>query len=109
VPLSDQDDLRIEPLTAELWTAFSDLLDQGGPASRCWCMAPQIGSAYRKRTPQRNRHDLHKLVKNGPPPGLLAFRDELAIGWCRASPLVMRSPPSSSLGGLAALMRSPCG
>jgi GNAT superfamily N-acetyltransferase len=86
VPLSDQDDLRIEPLTAELWTAFSDLLDQGGPASRCWCMAPRIGSAYRKRTPQRNRHDLHKLVKNGPPPGLLAFRDELAIGWCRITP-----------------------
>jgi hypothetical protein len=86
VPLSDRDDLRIEQLTAELWTAFSDLLDQGGPASRCWCMAPQIGSAYRKRTPQRNRHDLHKLVKNGPPPGLLAFRDELAIGWCRITP-----------------------
>jgi GNAT superfamily N-acetyltransferase len=86
VALSDQDDLRIEPLTAELWTAFTDLLDQGGPSSRCWCMAPQIGSAYREWTPQRNRQDLHRLIKDGPPPGLLAFRDELAIGWCRITP-----------------------
>ena len=73
-------------MTAELWAAFTDLLDQGGPSSRCWRMAPQIGSAYRERTPQRNRQDLHRLVKDGPPPGLLAFRDELAIGWCRITP-----------------------
>jgi hypothetical protein len=45
--LSDQDDLRIEPLTAELGTAFSDMLDQGGPASRCWCMA------HARRSPER--------------------------------------------------------
>jgi GNAT superfamily N-acetyltransferase len=75
--------LVIRPLTADLWPAFADLLDQGGPAGRCWCMAPRIGADYRRRSPQRNRADFRDVVRQGPPPGLLALRDEVAIGWCQ--------------------------
>jgi hypothetical protein len=82
---SDSVDLVIKPLTAELWPAFVDLLDQGGPAGRCWCMAPRIGADYRQRSPQRNRSDFRAVVKQGPPPGLLALRDEVAVGWCQVA------------------------
>jgi GNAT superfamily N-acetyltransferase len=78
-------DLVIKPFTAELWPAFVDLLDQGGPAGRCWCMAPRIGAEYQRRPPQRNRADFRGIVKQGPPPGLLALRDKLAIGWCQVT------------------------
>jgi GNAT superfamily N-acetyltransferase len=81
--------LVIRPLTAELWPAFADLLDQGGPAGRCWCMAPMIGADYRRRTPQRNRADFRDVVRQGPPPGLVALRDEVAVGWCRVAPRTM--------------------
>ena len=30
-----------------------------------------------------NRADLQKADKQGPPPGLLALRDQMAVGWCR--------------------------
>jgi GNAT superfamily N-acetyltransferase len=82
---SDSADLVIKPLTAELWPAFADLLDQGGPAGRCWCMAPRIGAEYRQRSPQRNRSDFRAVVKQGPPPGLLALRDGVAVGWCQVA------------------------
>jgi GNAT superfamily N-acetyltransferase len=73
-------------LTPQLWSAFADLIDQGGPAGRCWCIAPLIGFAYRARPADHNRADFHELVTVGPPPGLLAFRDDLAVGWCRVTP-----------------------
>ncbi|HKG49593.1 MAG TPA: GNAT family N-acetyltransferase [Actinomycetales bacterium] len=76
----------IKPLTAQLWPAFVELLDQGGPAGRCWCMAPRIGTEYRRRSPQRNQADFGELVEQGPPPGLLAQRNEVAVGWCAVSP-----------------------
>jgi len=85
VKSSDEPELVIEPLTMSRWSAFADLLDQGGPASRCWCVAP-MGIDYRRRPAASNRADLRKAVKQGPPPGLLALRDQLAVGWCRVTP-----------------------
>jgi len=82
---SDGPDLVIEPLSMSRWSAFADLLDQGGPAARCWCVAP-MGIDYRRRPVASNRADIRKAVKQGPPPGLLALRDQLAVGWCRVTP-----------------------
>lgn len=79
-------DLVIRPLTPELWAAFADLVDQTGPVGRCWCIAPQIGAAYRRRSPEDNRDDFQAVVEEGPPPGLLAFDGDVAAGWCRVSP-----------------------
>jgi GNAT superfamily N-acetyltransferase len=77
---------ELVPLTPDLWPALEELLDHGGPAARCWCMAWRIGSEYRRRTPEQNREDLHGIVAAGPPPGVLAFRDGLAVGWCQITP-----------------------
>jgi GNAT superfamily N-acetyltransferase len=80
-------DLVVEPLTPDRWPAFEELMDQGGPAGRCWCMAWRIGPAYRARPPDENRDDLHDVVRRGPPPGLVAFDDEgVAVGWCQVTP-----------------------
>jgi GNAT superfamily N-acetyltransferase len=78
--------LLIRPLTAQYWPVLAELLDQGGPAARCWCMAPRLGAEYRRRRPDENRDDLHRIVEQGPPPGLLAFADETAVGWCQITP-----------------------
>jgi GNAT superfamily N-acetyltransferase len=77
--------LVIQPLTPSLWPALADLLDQGGPAGRCWCVAP-MGIDYRQRPVDNNRADFQNVVKQGPPPGLLALSDKLAVGWCRVTP-----------------------
>jgi len=46
----------------------------------------RIGNDYRKRPPEANKAAFCELVKSGPPPGLLAFDGDLAVGWCQLTP-----------------------
>jgi GNAT superfamily N-acetyltransferase len=46
----------------------------------------RIGAAYNKRPREENRADFWRIVEQGPPPGLLAFDGELAVGWCQVTP-----------------------
>jgi len=78
--------LVIEPLSPRLWASFEDLLDDGGPAGRCWCMAPRIGADYRRQAADENRDAFRQIVRRGPPPGLIALDGELAVGWCQLTP-----------------------
>jgi GNAT superfamily N-acetyltransferase len=80
-------DLVVEPLTPGRWAAFEELMDQGGPAGRCWCMAWRVGPEYRRRSADENRDGFHDVVRHGPPPGLLAFDEAgVAVGWCQVTP-----------------------
>jgi GNAT superfamily N-acetyltransferase len=46
----------------------------------------RIGPAYRSRPRPDNKSDLERLAGSGPPPGLLAFDGETAVGWCSLAP-----------------------
>jgi hypothetical protein len=83
---ASRDKLVVTPLTARLWPTFVDLLDEGGPASRCWCMAPRIGASWRRQSPRQNRDAFQDIVEEGPPPGLLALERKTAVGWCQLTP-----------------------
>jgi GNAT superfamily N-acetyltransferase len=78
--------LTIQRLTPDLWPAFEDLFSAGGPASRCWCMYWRIGAEYRRVPSAANKMAFSKIVDAGPPPGLLAFNGDLAVGWCQVTP-----------------------
>lgn len=78
--------LTIHPLTPDLWPALEDLFGKGGASNGCWCMYWRIGSEYHKREREKNKRAFHKIVKHGPPPGLLAFDGERAVGWCQLTP-----------------------
>jgi GNAT superfamily N-acetyltransferase len=76
----------IRPLTPDLWAAFDDLFGEHGAVGGCWCMYWRIGNEYRKRPRDANKADFYELVRKGPPPGLLAFKNDLAVGWCQLTP-----------------------
>src|SRR5262245_29680458 len=78
--------LTIRPLTPDLWPALVDLFGPQGAVNGCWCMWPRIGAAYRKRPRARNQTDFQAIVSRGPPPGLIAFDGERAVGWCQLTP-----------------------
>jgi GNAT superfamily N-acetyltransferase len=78
--------LAIRPLTPELWPALEDLFGKNGACSGCWCMYWRIGSAYRKRPATKNKAAFRAVVNHGPPPGLLAFDGDVAVGWCQLTP-----------------------
>lgn len=74
------------PFTPDLWPAFEDLFHDSATCSRCWCMYWRIGAAYRKRPGEMNEAAFREIVKRGPPPGLLAFDGDMAVGWCQLTP-----------------------
>ena len=78
--------LTIRLLTPDLWPALEDLFGENGACNGCWCMYWRIGSAYHRRLRERNRAAFREVVKRGPPPGLLAFHDNVAVGWCQLTP-----------------------
>jgi len=77
--------LTIRPLTPKLWPALKDLFGERGAVGGCWCMYWRIGGAYR-RNAGANKEAFRKLVKRGPPPGLLAFEGDVPVGWCQLTP-----------------------
>ena len=78
--------LTIRPLTPDLWPALEDLFGKNGASSGCWCMYWRIGSAYYQRPRAKNKAAFREIVKRGPPPGLLAFDGDVAVGWCQLVP-----------------------
>jgi GNAT superfamily N-acetyltransferase len=78
--------LTVRPLTPDLWPALEDLFGKNGAVGGCWCMYWRIGRAYRKRPHEENRAAFREVVKRGPPPGLLAFDGNMAVGWCQLTP-----------------------
>lgn len=76
-------DLHIKPLTIDLWPAFEELFGSHGACNGCWCMYWRIGSDYHKRSREFNKQEFQSIVKKGPPPGLVAFKNDVAVGWCQ--------------------------
>jgi len=78
--------LTVRPLVPRLWPALEDLFGNGGACNGCWCMYWRLGPEYHRRAREKNRTALRRIVKKGPPPGLLAFDVERAVGWCQLTP-----------------------
>src|SRR5262245_41554385 len=76
----------VRPLTPDLWPALESLFGKGGASNGCWCMYWRLGPEYHKRPRWKNRSALRRIVRQGPPPGLLAFDGERAVGWCQLTP-----------------------
>jgi GNAT superfamily N-acetyltransferase len=79
-------ELTVRPLAPHFWPALEDLFGENGACDGCWCMYWRIGSAYRKRPRQANKAAFREVVERGPPPGLLAFDGDGAVGWCQLTP-----------------------
>lgn len=78
--------IEVRPLTPDLWPALEDLFGKKGACNGCWCVYWRIGAAYRKRPSEENKAEFRKIVEDGPPPGLLAFLEGQAVGWCQLTP-----------------------
>jgi predicted GNAT family acetyltransferase len=77
----------IMPLTPELWPAFEALFGKSGACYGCWCTHFRLPPALRRvNDRQRNKDHMRARVEAGPPPGLLAFDGEEAIGWMQVGP-----------------------
>ena len=80
--------LVIRPLTPDGWAAFEDLFGpERGANSGCWCMWPRMARKDWLAMDRASRKAAFRaIVERGPPPGLLAYEGEIAVGWCAVGP-----------------------
>jgi len=80
--------LIIHPLTPERWLDLVDLFGpERGANSGCWCMWPRIlRSEWNTLGKDGRKRRFSGIVKKGPPPGLLAYEGDVAIGWVAVGP-----------------------
>ena len=79
--------LVFRPLTPARWEHYEGLVGPNGASSGCWCMWWRLPNrAYRSGQGATNKRRFKRLVKKGPPPGLLAYENGEAIGWCAVCP-----------------------
>ena len=85
--------MEIRPATADRWHDVVDLFERPGPrggtpvTSWCWCQFWHLrGKAYWSGHGARNRARLQDEIRGGGVPGLLAYLDNVPVGWCRVGP-----------------------
>jgi GNAT superfamily N-acetyltransferase len=76
-------DLTFHPLTPDRWDDFVDLFETDSICRGCWCVYHRLSASVRKEIARGDERKavMRKIVKAGPPPGLLAYREGQAVGW----------------------------
>jgi GNAT superfamily N-acetyltransferase len=85
--------IEIHTVTPDRWPDVADLFERLGPrggtpqTNGCWCQFWHLrGKAYWAGHGARNRKSLEEQVRSGSEPGLLAYVDDIPVGWCRLGP-----------------------
>jgi GNAT superfamily N-acetyltransferase len=79
-------DLTILPLTPERLDDLAELFAEPGDPRWCWCASYRVRRAIGRVPPSENRAVLAEATERGPAPGLIAYRDDRAIGWVSLGP-----------------------
>jgi GNAT superfamily N-acetyltransferase len=79
--------IRVLPATPERWPDLAALFGPRGACGGCWCMYWRRTAAdFNRRKGRANRASLRSLVTSGRLPGLVAYTDRTAVGWCSVGP-----------------------
>jgi GNAT superfamily N-acetyltransferase len=91
--------LRFRPLTAERWDDLERLFGpERGAYFGCWCMFWRVKrSEFEALGKTGRKAAFRKLVRSGRVPGVLAYEENVPVGWCaiaprEATPALDRSP-----------------
>jgi GNAT superfamily N-acetyltransferase len=79
--------LAIRPLTPHRWADFETLFGKNGACAGCWCTWWNMSqSEWLATKGDGTKRKMKAAVKKGPPPGLLAYAGDEAVGWCAIAP-----------------------
>ncbi|UCC12906.1 MAG: GNAT family N-acetyltransferase [candidate division WOR-3 bacterium] len=90
--------LTFSPVTRDLWDDFCSLFSQAGVQNGCWCMYWRIRrTEFQRQYGHVNKKAMKRLIVSGVIPGILAFHEGSAVGWCSVAsredfPVLDRSP-----------------
>jgi GNAT superfamily N-acetyltransferase len=85
--MSEPPAIDVRPLTPKRFPDLASLFEEGGDPKWCWCMYFRTrGRDWSNSTAAGNRDELKALTKRDLAPGLVAYRDDLAVGWVSLAP-----------------------
>jgi GNAT superfamily N-acetyltransferase len=85
--VSRNESFKIFPLTPDRWPDVEKLFGERGACGGCWCMWWRLArSDFEKQKGSGNQRAFQKIVKHGPPPGLVAYADGQLVAWCALAP-----------------------
>ena len=78
---------EFRPLSPKDWGNLESLFGKRGASGGCWCMWwRQRDAEFTRLHGESNRLAFKSLVESGTVPGLLAYQDGIAVGWCAIQP-----------------------
>jgi len=78
---------EFQVLTPERWADFEELFGEHGAAGGCWCMWWRLTrKEFDAQKGERNRRAMKAIVNSGRVPGILAYHEGHAVGWCSVAP-----------------------
>jgi hypothetical protein len=87
-------------------TVFADVAAVVGPkrpdANVCWCLSYRIGSVENQALRGTARGErVQELVRQNPPPGVLAYDGDEVVGWAAVHPRASGAPQAGHLARTA--------
>ena len=79
-------ELSVVPVTSQRWPDIEVVFGTKGDPAWCFCQFFLTTGRGYEESAEQNRRDLCAQLSHEPPPGLLAFDGERAIGWMQIGP-----------------------
>jgi GNAT superfamily N-acetyltransferase len=74
----------VRPLDETTWPDFARLVEKhNGVWGGCWCMAFHPEGVGRSRTPEQNRSEKERRVREGRAHAALVYDGAACVGWCQ--------------------------
>jgi GNAT superfamily N-acetyltransferase len=84
---SKESNIQVFPATAGRWADLEGLFGKNGAYSICWCMFWRVRHfEFNKMPGEERKSALRALAESDQAPGVLAYRDGEAVGWCSIGP-----------------------
>ena len=78
---------EFQTLTPKRWADFEEFFGPHGATGGCWCMWWRLTQKeFDTRKGERNRRAMKAIVDSGRIPGILAYYEGHAVGWCSVAP-----------------------
>jgi len=79
--------LSFQPLTSDRWDDFVLLFGERGACGGCWCMLWRLTrKQFESQKGEANKLAMKAIIESEEVPGILAYHDSEAIGWCAIAP-----------------------
>jgi GNAT superfamily N-acetyltransferase len=75
------------PVTIDRFDDFADVVNPNRRTTHCWCLSHRLRAPEIDELGQGSREQaMRRLCEREHPPGVVAYRDDVPVGWCNIGP-----------------------